>query len=412
MMNRNRLMTTRILLCVCLAATCYSKVIAAENPLKVYILAGQSNMQGHAQVRTIEHLRMDGRTAPMLKDMLQADGTPRTCEQVWISSIGHDGSETERYGNLAPDYGAAGRGPKIGPEYAFGIYIQKFVNQPILIIKTAWGGKSLNTDFRPPSAGPYQFNETQLENFKKQGKDLKEVQAERAAATGRYYRTMIKHVKSVLSNIQRVCPEYNATAGYELSGFVWFQGWNDMVDRGTYPNRSEPGGYDQYSDVLAHFIRDVRNDLSADSMPFVIGVMGVGGPVERYGPDQQRYKGVHSEFRKAMAAPASMPEFQGNVTTVLTAKYWDSQLGELSSRWGKVNSKRRSLNRDSTLSDEERRKALDEFTAGLFTEEELKILQVGKSNAEYHYLGSAKIIAQIGKAFAEALVVTPTESLE
>jgi alpha-galactosidase len=391
------------LLVAVFATASISETDAAEKPLKVYILVGQSNMQGHAQVRTFEHIGMDARTAPMLKEILNADGTPRTCPQVWISSIGHDGSEIERHGKLTADYGAAGRGPKIGPEYAFGIYTQKFVRQPILIIKTAWGGKSLNTDFRPPSAGPYEFNAQQLENFKKQGKNMEENEAARAAATGRYYRLMIDHVKKVLGDIKRIYPDYDPATGYELAGFVWFQGWNDMVDGGTYPNRSEPGGYDQYSKVLAHFIRDVRKDLSAPNLPFVIGVMGAGGPVEKYGPEQQRYKGIHSEFRKAMAAPAELPEFTGNVTAVLTEKYWDTQLGELSQRWGKVNSKSRSLNQDKTLSHEERKKALDAFTAELFTLEELKILQVGKSNAEYHYLGSAKIMAQIGRAFAEAL---------
>jgi alpha-galactosidase len=33
--------------------------------------------------------------------------------------------------------------------------------EPVLIIKAAWGGKSLHTDFRPPSAGPYVLNEFQ-----------------------------------------------------------------------------------------------------------------------------------------------------------------------------------------------------------------------------------------------------------
>jgi len=375
----------------------------AVEPLKVYILAGQSNMQGHAQVRTFEHLGMDAKTAPILQEMLDAEGTPRTCEQVWISSIGHDGSERERSGKLSADYGAAGREPKIGPEYTFGIYMQKMVEQPILIIKTAWGGKSLNTDFRPPSAGPYEFNEQQLQNFKKQGKDVAEIKTARAAATGKYYRLMLDHVKKVLSDIKRVYPDYDSTAGYELSGFVWFQGWNDMVDRGTYPNRSEPGGYDQYSTVLAHFIRDVRKDLAKPNLPFVIGVMGAGGPVEKYGPSQQRYAGVHSEFRKAMAAPAALPEFNGNVFAVLTENYWDLQLGELVSRRGKVNAKRGSLKKDATLSAQQREQALEAFTAELFSGEELRILEVGQSNAEYHYLGSAKILAQIGKAFAEAL---------
>lgn len=386
-----------------LAGFTLPEAMAAEKPLKVYVLVGQSNMQGHAQVRTFPHLGMDPRTAPMLKELQNANGSPRVCENVWISSIGHDGTENEKHGQLTAGYGAAGGDPKIGPELTFGISMQKLVDEPILIIKTAWGGKSLNTDFRPPSAGPCEFNDQQLENFKKQNRDIDEARQQKAEATGRYYRLMMAHVKKVLSDIKRVYPDYDPDAGYELSGFVWFQGWNDMVDRGTYPNRDQPGGYGQYSTVMAHFIRDVRKDLSAPDMPFVIGVMGVGGPVEKYGPDQQRYKSVHSEFRKAMAAPAAMPEFKGNVAAVLTENYWDLQLSELASRWDKVRGKNRELSKDKTLSADERKQQLDEFTAELFSPEELAIYQTGTSNAAYHYLGSAKILGQIGKAFAEAI---------
>ncbi len=39
----------------------------------------------------------------------------------------------------------------------------------------------------------------------------------------------------------------------------------------------------------------------------------------------------------------------------------------------------------------------------LVTDEELKILQTGKSNAGFHYMGSSKILGQIGKAFADAM---------
>ena len=378
-------------------------VCGFAEPLKVYILAGQSNMQGHAQVRTFAHLGMDEKTAGMLGDMLDSEGEPKTCQRVWISSIGHDGQQNERFGRLSADYGAQGRGPKIGPEYTFGIYMQKFVEQPILLIKTAWGGKSLNTDFRPPSAGPYEFNQQQLDGFVKQGKDIKTQVAQRAEASGRYYRLMMDHVKKVLKDVGRVCPDYDAEEGYDLAGFVWFQGWNDMVDRGTYPHRDMPGGYGQYSQVLTHFIRDVRRELGVPDLPFVIGVMGVGGPVDNYGPQQQRYAPIHSNFRKAMAAPAALPEFQGNVTAVLTERFWDAELSELSSRWGKIGAKDRSLRKEARLSEEERKTAIDKFTAETFTTRELEVLQTGKSNAEYHYLGSAKIMAQIGRAFAEAL---------
>ncbi len=397
----NRLTLT---LLAALSAISVTDTTAAEKPLKVYILVGQSNMQGHAQVRTFEHLAMTPRSAAMLNDLQKADGTPRVCEHVWISSIGNDGTENEKHGQLTVGYGAAGGNePKIGPELTFGITMQKLVDQPILIIKTAWGGKSLNTDFRPPSAGPYEFNEQQLENFKQRNTNIDEARQQKAEATGRYYRLMLDHVRKVLSTPKRVCPEYYEQAGYELAGFVWFQGWNDMVDRGTYPTRDQPGGYDQYSKVMADFIRDVRRDLKAPELPFVIGVLGVGGPVEKYAPEEQRYRSVHSEFRKAMAAPASMPEFKGNVAAVLTENYWDPQLSELAARWGKVQGRNRELSRNKDLSREEREKQLDAFKAELFTPEELDIYQKGTSNAAYHYLGSAWILGQIGKAFAEAV---------
>jgi Carbohydrate esterase, sialic acid-specific acetylesterase len=128
-----------------------------------------------------------------------------------------------------------------------------------------------------------------------------------------------------VGDIKRVVPDYDEKEGYELAGFAWFQGWNDMVDGGTYPNRDRPGGYDAYSSAMAHFIRDVRKDLGAPELPFIIGVLGVGGPTAEYGPDQQRYKSTHDNFRNAMAAPAKLPEFKGNVAAVLTEQYWDQE---------------------------------------------------------------------------------------
>ena len=376
---------------------------AATKPLKIYLLVGQSNMQGHAAERTLEHLGMDPKTEQLLKAIRNADGTAKVQENVWISSIEPSLESGEKHGRLTVGYGAGGRGPKIGPELTFGITMQNHVGEPILLIKTSWGGKSLNTDFRPPSAGPYEFNQQQLENFKKRGKDEDEVRKEKTERTGVYYRLMLEHIHKVLANIRRVYPDYDAKAGYKLAGFVWFQGWNDMVDGSTYPTRGQPGSYDAYSKNLAHFIRDVRRDLKAPKLPFVIGVMGAGGPIAKYGQDQKRYAGIHGEFRKAMAAPAKLSEFKGNVTAVFTENYWDLQLSELVNRNGKVNAKRRELSNDQTLTREQRDKIIADLTAKLFTKKELKILEVGTSNAAYHYLGSAKILAQIGKAFANAL---------
>ena len=90
---------------------------AATKPLKVFVLAGQSNMQGHAKVSTFEHIGMDPATEPMLAEMLGADRKPKVCERVWISSIGC--AAAEQTGKLTAGFGATTE--KIGPELTFGI---------------------------------------------------------------------------------------------------------------------------------------------------------------------------------------------------------------------------------------------------------------------------------------------------
>ena len=139
---------------------------------------------------------------------------------------------------------------------------------------------------------------------------------------------MIEHVRKVLADPKRVYPDYDAAQGFELAGFVWLQGFNDMVDGHVYPNHNKPNRFDLYSELLAHFIRDVRKDLAAPNLPFVIGVMGVGG-LKDESVDMLA-------FRRAMAAPAAMPEFKGNVVAVQTAPFWSEELGAIDKKHEKV----------------------------------------------------------------------------
>jgi alpha-galactosidase len=116
---------------------------AADRPLKVYVLARQSNMQGHARVSTLPSLADDPKTAPLLQEVLGPNGKPKVCERVWISSVGCLG---DAYTDLREKNGklTAGFGPgtdKFGPEFTFGLTLEKHLNEPVLIIKTAWGGR-------------------------------------------------------------------------------------------------------------------------------------------------------------------------------------------------------------------------------------------------------------------------------
>lgn len=375
-----------------------SATYGGVKPLKVFILAGQSNMQGHAHVSTFSSMADDPKTAAILEEMRHANGQPRVCENVWISSVGCAGdgwSEViEQTGKLTAGFGASTE--KIGPEFTFGIYMEKLLGEPILIIKTSWGGRSLHTDFRPPGAGPYVWSAYELTQCKRRGDDLEKIKADKLKDTGLFYRHMIEHVRKVLADIKRVMPAYDEKQGYELAGFVWFQGFNDLVSDWTYDEQMKPGGYDRYGELLAQFIRDVRHDLSAPKMPFVIGVMGIDGVRNGEKPPQMY-------FRQAQAAPALLPEFKGNVVAVQTSPFWDDDLASLQERMEKLNDK---LDQDAKkspkLTPAEKEAARKKAIRENFTPDELKRLK-GVSNGGYHYLGAAKILAPIGKAFAEAL---------
>ena len=399
---------------VALAVLCCGQLLAAEKkPLKVFILAGQSNMEGHARVETFDYLGDDPATAPLLQQMRGADGKPSVCDHVWISYFTGNGENNgEGFGKLTAGYGSRQKpdqdGGKIGPEFTFGLTLDKAMKEPVLIIKTAWGGKSLHTDFRPPSAGPYQLNDYQKKLYYGPPghgipKDMDLWLADKKRETGRYYRLMVEHVNKVLSDPKRVVPDYDPAQGYELAGFVWLQGFNDLVDGHTYPAHGKPGRYDLYSELLAHFIRDVRRDMKAPKMPFVIGVLGVDG---------MKAQTDTVEFRKAMATPAALPEFKGNVFAVQTSPFWSEELGAIDIKYGKVRQMRHYLdskhkdyaNADGSMSDEQKREAVKKFETELISPAEVALWKRGAANAGYLYLGCAKTFALMGGAFADALL--------
>lgn len=406
----------KLLLSACMALNFWflHEVKAQVKPVRVFILAGQSNMEGHANLRTFDYIGDDPATAPMLKQMRDERGKPRICDGAWISYLtAGEGDNFTVSGKLTAGFGSlwgvppGELGTNIGPEYTFGLSMDARFEEPVLIIKTAWGGKSLHTDFRSPSAGPYQLSSFQSENYPKQKghgipENFEQWKSEKKQATGVYYRLMIEHVKKTLSELQEVIPGYRADQGYELAGLVWLQGFNDMVDGHVYPEHNSQDRFLLYSELLAHFIRDVRADLEAPKLPFVIGVMGVGGLNDR--------SGDMTAFRKAMAAPSKLPEFQGNVIAVETAPFWSDELGAIDAKREKIGQMQYYLdskhkdhpNASGKMTEQQIADYLKKYEADLISPEEKRIWERGASNAGYHYLGCAKTFAQMGQAFAEA----------
>jgi hypothetical protein len=119
-------------------------------------------------------------------------------------------------------------------------------------------------------------------------------------------------------------------------------------------------------------------------------------------PGSQKY------FRQAQIAPTLLPEFKGNVVAVHTAPYWDDDLEALRTRlealWPKVDAMAAAeMKKKPKMTGSEFEAFKIKAQAEHFTPDEWKRLQAGVSNGGYHYLGAAKIMAPIGKAFAEAL---------
>lgn len=78
---------------------------------------------------------------------------------------------------------------------------------------------------------------------------------------------MIQHS---LDNIDTIVPNCNTTYpdGYDIAGFAWHQGWNDLLQVETVSDHKH---------VLAKFIYLVRFDLNILNLPFVIGELGQHG---------------------------------------------------------------------------------------------------------------------------------------
>ena len=373
--------------------------VATAKPLKVYIMAGQSNMVGHANKSTLPYLREDPATLVLHNRLVDKDGKPIVHEDVHISLINEFGT---RQGPLTTGFGA--KQESLGPELAFGATMGEKLQEPILIIKTAWGGKSLHTDFRTPSAGPYVYNQKVLEKLvQSQKTTAEELNASKAKETGHFYRLMIEHVKMVLADPAKFHPAYSKKDGYEIAGFVWFQGYNDATDTNTYPDRGKPGSYDAYTTALRHLIRDVRKDLDVPKMPFVIGVMGIGGSYTNNTLPENRYLSISTEFQKAMASGADLPEFEGNVFAVHTGLFWDNLQSAADAKKWKIRAEAAELVKQGKLTKKEQPDYEKKRLTEIHTPEEA-IAFKGISNQPYHYLGSAKILSRIGEAFAESLI--------
>lgn len=226
-----------------------------KGPVKVFILAGQSNMEGHGVVSMDGEKDYNGGKGNLVWSMEHSkSATKMKClkngKGEWVVRddvrISYKVGDKVREGGLTVGYTCYGGSSHIGPELGFGFVMGDYFEEPVLLIKTAWGGKSLFVDFRPPSSG---------------------------GQTGPFYTKMVEEVRAALAAL--------GDRPYEIAGFVWQQGWNDMCTKGAIP---------EYAQNLVNLVADLRKEFKLPDMPVVVGELGNGGPVKG---------GDMFEFRKA-----------------------------------------------------------------------------------------------------------------
>lgn len=333
------------------AFTATTAFAAEPQTVKVLLLAGQSNMEGKAPNALFEHQATDAKTAAEFAH-LRKDGKWIVRDDVFIKFL-------DRHGPLTLGYGSRDR---TGPELEFGTVVGNKFDEPVILIKAAWGGHSLAKNFRPPSAGLpsdealaaelAQAQERVTKNNEKNKKndplptidDIKK-------PYGASYRAMLAEVDDVRKNYETLFPALKGKK-LELAGFVWFQGWNDQYG----------GAESEYRVNLEKLIRDVRKDLNAPQLPVVIAAMGQNG--------SKPATGAMLVIQNAQLAMNDVPDFQGNVKTFRTDVLIDKAAEQLYPKWK------------------------ERF-------EEWKL--TGGDHA-YHYLGSAIWFTRIGHAMGDAML--------
>ena len=179
-------------------------------------------------------------------------------------------------------------GKFIGPEVPFGYVMGSYHEEPVLLIESSMGNRALSFDFRPPSSG--KTEEEKANKF-----------------CGLEYDLMVEGVNKTLKDIDNIVPNYKGQ-GYEIAGFVWFQGHKDKnVPKAVYAKH------------LVNLIKDLRKEFKAPKMPAVVATVGFGG----MNMDPGHF--MTWEAQMAVGDAKQYPEFEGNVASVDTRGFWRSR---------------------------------------------------------------------------------------
>ncbi len=214
----SHLITGLIRLGIAFALTAPGLLFAADvpRPFKVFLFAGQSNMEGaDARAKRIDEF-----------PMFLGAGTAQA-DVLFATLPTKDPNATATWGPLAP-------GDSFGPELTFARRLKARDDAPIAIIKSAVGGTTVAFDWNPDAPD--------------QGQKL-------------YPRTL-RLIQESLKELDR------RGLRYQLEAVLWHQGENDMLDGRLNTN---------YATGLTRLIAQLRKDLNAPQLPWFIAEVSEKG---------------------------------------------------------------------------------------------------------------------------------------
>ncbi len=180
------------------------------------------------------------------------------------------------------------------------------LEEPVLILKSCIGNRSLGWDLLPPGSKQFEFEGKVYAGYKESplswNKGTKPEPIQWYA--GKQYDDDIGNAKKVLANIGEYYP---GSKSYEIAGFVWWQGHKDQ--NAAHANR--------YEQNLVHLIKTLRKEFHAPKAKFVLGTLGFDG---------DKLKGHGLTITNAQLAVSEesgkYPEFEGNVRTIDARPFW------------------------------------------------------------------------------------------
>ncbi len=304
-------------------------------PVKVYILSGQSNMVGFGRVSgsiagTLDNLVNTQNRFPNLVD---SSGGFVNRQDVYyrglISAIGN--------GPLRPGFGA--NGSSFGPELGFGQVMGWFHDEPVLILKSSIGNRSLVWDVLPPGSPSFEFSDRTYAGFGQSpenwitgttpapiawyaGKEFDRFFRDEADwAPAGQSDAAVTNVVDVLDNFASEYPQW-AAQGFEIAGFAWWQGHKDGGEQG---NGTAGPAAQKYEENLVRFIQELRGYYEnrypgkiATNAPFVVATVGFGRGNWTTGSSAET---IHTA-QTNVSDPGIYPSFDGNVASVDTRFYW------------------------------------------------------------------------------------------